>query len=165
MQKVVATPEWKEYVTKNALKSTVMVGDRCAPILGKDEQNHRQIMKAAGFMASKGGFAFPYIMSAQDDIHGPGDAPSATVITKRTAEIVVGIVVAAFALLAIVSNYQLGAGWAERWPAGRLFPAAHGRRHPARQYRGDRPGAAQERPLGLPRKGAAASWWPPCCCR
>jgi tripartite-type tricarboxylate transporter receptor subunit TctC len=51
MQKVVATPEWKEYVTKNALKSTVMVGDELRAYLGKDEQAHRQIMKAAGFMA------------------------------------------------------------------------------------------------------------------
>ena len=51
LQKVVATPDWKEYVTKNALKSTVMVGDELRNYLGKDEQNHRQIMKAAGFMA------------------------------------------------------------------------------------------------------------------
>jgi putative tricarboxylic transport membrane protein len=51
LQKVVATPEWKEYVTKNALKSTVMVGEELRAYLGKDEQNHRQIMKAAGFMA------------------------------------------------------------------------------------------------------------------
>lgn len=51
LQKVVATPEWKEYVTKNALKSTVMVGEELRAYLGRDEQNHRQIMKAAGFMA------------------------------------------------------------------------------------------------------------------
>lgn len=51
MQKVVATPDWKEYVTKNALKSTVMVGEELRTYLGKDEQNHRQIMKAAGFLA------------------------------------------------------------------------------------------------------------------
>jgi putative tricarboxylic transport membrane protein len=51
MMKVVATPEWKEYVAKNALKSTVMVGEPLRAYLGRDEQNHRQIMKAAGFMA------------------------------------------------------------------------------------------------------------------
>jgi tripartite-type tricarboxylate transporter receptor subunit TctC len=51
MQKVVATPEWKEYVTKNALKSTFMVGDELRTYLGKDEQAHREIMKAAGFLA------------------------------------------------------------------------------------------------------------------
>jgi putative tricarboxylic transport membrane protein len=51
LQKVVATPEWKEYVTKNALKSTVMVGDELRAYMGKDEQSHREIMKAAGFLA------------------------------------------------------------------------------------------------------------------
>ena len=64
-------------------------------------------------------------MSTQEDIHG-SVAPSATVITKRTAEIVVGIVVAAFALLAIVSNYQLGAGWAEDGPQAGYFPLRMG---------------------------------------
>jgi putative tricarboxylic transport membrane protein len=51
LQKVVATPEWKEYVTKNALKSTVMVGEELRAYMGRDEQAHREIMKAAGFMA------------------------------------------------------------------------------------------------------------------
>ena len=48
---MVATPEWKEYVTKNALKSTMMVGEELRAYMGRDEQSHRQIMKAAGFMA------------------------------------------------------------------------------------------------------------------
>jgi putative tricarboxylic transport membrane protein len=64
-------------------------------------------------------------VSTQDDIHG-SVAPSATVITKRTAEIAVGIVVAAFALLAIVSNYKLGAGWAEDGPQAGYFPLRMG---------------------------------------
>ena len=64
-------------------------------------------------------------MSTQEDIDG-SVAPSAAVITKRTAEIVVGIVVAAFALLAIVSNYQLGAGWAEDGPQAGYFPLRMG---------------------------------------
>jgi putative tricarboxylic transport membrane protein len=51
LQKVVATPDWKAYVEKNALKPTVMVGEELRAYLGKDEQNHREIMKAAGFMA------------------------------------------------------------------------------------------------------------------
>lgn len=51
LQKVVATPEWKEYVAKNALKSTMMVGEELRSYMGKDEQSHRQIMKAAGFLA------------------------------------------------------------------------------------------------------------------
>jgi putative tricarboxylic transport membrane protein len=68
-------------------------------------------------------------MSTQEDIQGDshgGVAPSATVITKRTAEIAVGIVVAAFAMLAIVSNYQLGAGWAEDGPQAGYFPLRMG---------------------------------------
>jgi tripartite-type tricarboxylate transporter receptor subunit TctC len=51
LQKVVATPEWKAYVDKNALKSTVMVGEELRAYMGKDEQAHREIMKAAGFLA------------------------------------------------------------------------------------------------------------------
>jgi tripartite-type tricarboxylate transporter receptor subunit TctC len=51
LQKVVATPEWKAYVEKNALKSTVMVGEELRTYMGKDEQAHREIMKAAGFLA------------------------------------------------------------------------------------------------------------------
>jgi putative tricarboxylic transport membrane protein len=64
-------------------------------------------------------------MSTQEEIQG-SVAPSATVITKRTAEIAVGIVVAAFALLAIVSNYQIGAGWAEDGPQAGYFPMRMG---------------------------------------
>ena len=51
LQKVVATPDWKAYVEKNALKSTVMVGAQLRDYLGKDEQSHREIMKTAGFLA------------------------------------------------------------------------------------------------------------------
>ena len=51
LQKVLATPEWKSYVEKNALKSTVLTGDALRDYLAKDEQSHREIMKAAGFLA------------------------------------------------------------------------------------------------------------------
>jgi hypothetical protein len=64
-------------------------------------------------------------MSTQEEIHD-SVAPSAAVITKRSAEIAVGIIVAAFALLAIVSNYQLGAGWAEEGPQAGYFPLRMG---------------------------------------
>jgi putative tricarboxylic transport membrane protein len=64
-------------------------------------------------------------MSTQEEIHG-SVAPSATVVTRRSAEIAVGIVVAAFGLLAIVSNYQLGAGWAEDGPQAGYFPLRMG---------------------------------------
>ncbi|WLI91383.1 tripartite tricarboxylate transporter TctB family protein [Massilia sp. R2A-15] len=47
-------------------------------------------------------------------------------VTKRTAELTVGAVVAAFGLLAIVSNYKLGAGWAEDGPQAGYFPMRMG---------------------------------------
>lgn len=50
-QKVVATPEWKAYVEKNALKPTVAVGPALKDFLEKDEKAHKEIMAAAGFMA------------------------------------------------------------------------------------------------------------------
>lgn len=64
-------------------------------------------------------------MSTHEETQG-GVPPSATVITRRTAEIVTGIVVAVFALLAIVSNYQIGAGWAEDGPQAGYFPMRMG---------------------------------------
>jgi putative tricarboxylic transport membrane protein len=47
---------------------------------------------------------------------------SATAITVRTMEIVAGIFFAALSILAIWSNYQLGAGWAEDGPEAGYFP-------------------------------------------
>ncbi|MEN3365181.1 MAG: putative tricarboxylic transport rane protein [Burkholderiales bacterium] len=52
MTKVVATPEWKQYLEKNALKSNFITGEALRQYLGKDEQAHREIMKEAGFLAS-----------------------------------------------------------------------------------------------------------------
>jgi tripartite-type tricarboxylate transporter receptor subunit TctC len=52
LQKVVATPEWKQYLEKNALKSNFISGEALRQYLGKDEQAHREIMKDAGFLAS-----------------------------------------------------------------------------------------------------------------
>jgi tripartite-type tricarboxylate transporter receptor subunit TctC len=52
MQKVVATPEWKDYLEKNALKPEFVVGKPFAEFLVKDEARHRDIMKAAGFLAN-----------------------------------------------------------------------------------------------------------------
>ncbi|MDB5761370.1 MAG: uncharacterized protein JWQ21_365 [Herminiimonas sp.] len=51
LQKVAATPEWKTYLEKNALKSSFISGEPLRQYLAKDEQNHREIMKAAGFLA------------------------------------------------------------------------------------------------------------------
>jgi tripartite-type tricarboxylate transporter receptor subunit TctC len=50
LKKVTSTPEWKEYLEKNALKPEFMTGDAFRDFLGKDEQHHREIMKAAGFL-------------------------------------------------------------------------------------------------------------------
>ena len=60
-------------------------------------------------------------MSTPQQSH-PDLAISQTAITRRTAEIATACVVAGFALLAIVSNYLLGAGWAEDGPQAGYFP-------------------------------------------
>jgi tripartite-type tricarboxylate transporter receptor subunit TctC len=52
LQKVAATPEWKQYLEKNALKSNFISGEALRQYLGKDEQSHREIMKEAGFLAA-----------------------------------------------------------------------------------------------------------------
>jgi putative tricarboxylic transport membrane protein len=64
-------------------------------------------------------------MSTQQDPLDSGEH-SATAITRRSAEIAVGFIVAAFGLLAIVSNYLLGAGWAEDGPQAGYFPLRMG---------------------------------------
>jgi len=60
-------------------------------------------------------------MSASADSPDSGN-PSRTAVSRRTAEIVVGILLAAFGTLVILSNYQLGAGWAEDGPQSGYFP-------------------------------------------
>jgi putative tricarboxylic transport membrane protein len=49
MKKVVATPEWKEYVERNALKETFSAGPEFVKFLEKDDAYHRKLMKEAGF--------------------------------------------------------------------------------------------------------------------
>ena len=51
MKKVVATPEWKEYLERNALKPEFVTGQAFSDFLGKDEVRHREIMKKAGFLS------------------------------------------------------------------------------------------------------------------
>lgn len=53
-----------------------------------------------------------------------GASPAA--ITKRSAELIVGVFLLAFGLLAIVSNYQLGAGWGDEGPEAGYFPLRMG---------------------------------------
>jgi putative tricarboxylic transport membrane protein len=49
LKKVVATPEWKDYLEKNALKEAFITGPEFVKFLEKDEAFHRTLMKEAGF--------------------------------------------------------------------------------------------------------------------
>jgi tripartite-type tricarboxylate transporter receptor subunit TctC len=49
LRKVVATPEWKEYVERNALKEAFLTGQDFVKFLEKDDAYHRTLMKEAGF--------------------------------------------------------------------------------------------------------------------
>jgi putative tricarboxylic transport membrane protein len=51
LKKVRATPEWKDYMEKGAFNQTTMEGEAFNNWLGKAEQNHRDLMKEAGFLA------------------------------------------------------------------------------------------------------------------
>jgi putative tricarboxylic transport membrane protein len=51
LKKVRETPEWKDYMEKGAFNQTSMDGDNFFQWLGKAEQNHRELMKEAGFLA------------------------------------------------------------------------------------------------------------------
>ncbi len=53
MRKIVATPEWKEYLERNALKSEFLAGKPLEDFLARDENAHRDILKEAGFMAAR----------------------------------------------------------------------------------------------------------------
>jgi tripartite-type tricarboxylate transporter receptor subunit TctC len=53
MKKVRETPEWKEYMEKGAFNQTFMEGDQFVKWLGEAEQQHRDLMKAAGFLAKQ----------------------------------------------------------------------------------------------------------------
>jgi putative tricarboxylic transport membrane protein len=51
LKKVRETPEWKEYMEKGAFNQTSMTGEAYFNWLGKAENDHRELMKKAGFMA------------------------------------------------------------------------------------------------------------------
>ncbi|WP_414709496.1 Bug family tripartite tricarboxylate transporter substrate binding protein [Ramlibacter sp.] len=51
LKKVRETPEWKEYMEKGAFNQTSMEGETFNTWLGKAEQQHRDLMKEAGFIA------------------------------------------------------------------------------------------------------------------
>jgi tripartite-type tricarboxylate transporter receptor subunit TctC len=51
LKKVRETPEWKDYMEKGAFNQTFMEGDAFQKWLGTAEQQHRELMKEAGFLA------------------------------------------------------------------------------------------------------------------
>jgi putative tricarboxylic transport membrane protein len=53
LKKVVATPEWKEYLEKNALKDSYVTGAEFVKFLEKDEAFHKKLMLEAGFAEKK----------------------------------------------------------------------------------------------------------------
>ncbi|OWQ90678.1 tricarboxylate transporter [Roseateles aquatilis] len=52
MKKVVETPEWKEYLERNALKPQFVSGQAFTEFLTQDETRHRDIMSKAGFLSA-----------------------------------------------------------------------------------------------------------------
>lgn len=64
-------------------------------------------------------------MSTQTESHDSDELPQ-TAITIRTAELVVGVLLALFGMLVVWSNYQLGAGWADDGPESGYFPMRMG---------------------------------------
>ena len=51
MKKVTATPEWKQYMEKNALKEVFLTGKDFVQFMERDEATHRKLMAEAGFLA------------------------------------------------------------------------------------------------------------------
>jgi putative tricarboxylic transport membrane protein len=51
LKKVRETPEWKDYMEKGAFNQTSMTGDEFTKWLGAAENQHRDLMKEAGFLA------------------------------------------------------------------------------------------------------------------
>ncbi|MCX7176576.1 MAG: tripartite tricarboxylate transporter substrate binding protein [Proteobacteria bacterium] len=53
LKKVVATPEWKDYLAKQALKDTYLTGADYVKFLEQDEAFHNKLMNEAGFAHKK----------------------------------------------------------------------------------------------------------------
>ena len=53
LKKVIAMPEWKEYVSKQALKENYLTGQDFVRFLEKDEAFHTKLMNEAGFASKK----------------------------------------------------------------------------------------------------------------
>ena len=53
LKKIIATPEWKDYLAKQALKDTYLTGPDFVKFLEKDEAFHSKLMQEAGFASKK----------------------------------------------------------------------------------------------------------------
>jgi tripartite-type tricarboxylate transporter receptor subunit TctC len=53
LKKISATPEWKEYIAKQALKDSYLTGQDFVKFLEKDEAFHTKLMQEAGFASKK----------------------------------------------------------------------------------------------------------------
>ena len=53
LKKIAATPEWKEYIAKQALKEIYLTGPDFVKFLEKDEAFHNKLMQEAGFASKK----------------------------------------------------------------------------------------------------------------
>jgi tripartite-type tricarboxylate transporter receptor subunit TctC len=53
LKKIIATPEWKDYIAKQALKETYLTGSDFVKFLEKDETFHNKLMQEAGFASKK----------------------------------------------------------------------------------------------------------------
>ena len=52
-KKVMATPEWKKLMEEGAFNTTAVSGQQYFDWVAKEEQRHRELMKAAGFIAGQ----------------------------------------------------------------------------------------------------------------
>ena len=53
LNKVRATPEWKDFIEKGALDQTALVGEEYRSWVAKEEQRHVALMAEAGFLVKK----------------------------------------------------------------------------------------------------------------
>ncbi len=53
LKKVSETPEWKDYIARQALHGQYLAGDDFVKFLEKDEQKHKELMEEAGLAAKK----------------------------------------------------------------------------------------------------------------
>ena len=51
LKKVQALPEWKDFMDKGAFNTTALTGQAFFDWLGRNEQQHRVLMREAGFLA------------------------------------------------------------------------------------------------------------------